>query len=317
MWQNLDLSPKSPGYWKAVREAFELCISLGLYPWPVRYCDQVPESRILLSDAERRAFDAELPRVYADFPQILDEYMNEAWQNGDFAGELQRIGALVACRSAAHDSQKPDAAGPLLDWTNHHTPRGDQQTRKAKEMIDVAILGFDGWAPSGRPPVAGEPPHINKDDWTDPQLCADYYALCDLFGAGGVVHGGYFPDGSNAPLQSCVIPTDPNTLACMDAIATVWRPGNDVPAGTFSQGRYLRGNADNTGDLGINHADRYTDTGENPAGALRSFAMQVGNRQIICPIDRGPKWADAFGTRNGYRVIEQRGRNGNIIIVER
>ena len=317
MWQNLELSPKSPGYWTAVREAFELCISMGLYPWPVRYCDQIPGSRILLSNGERAAYEQHLAQLYADFPWILDEYMNEPWKNGDFAGQLARIGALVATRGSANDTQKPDAPGALLDWTTHHTPRGSEQTRKFKEMADVAILGFPGWDPSGRPPLAGEPPRINQDDWTDPQRCADYYAGCDLFGAGGVIHGGYGPDGSNAPLQSCIIPTDANTLACMDAIADVWRAGNDVPVGTFSQGKYLRGNADNTGPLAINHWDRYTEQGENPAGALRTFAMQVGPRQIIVPVDRGPKWQDSFGMRNDYRLIEVRGRRGNIIIAER
>ncbi len=315
MWWNLNLSPKLPGFYDALKEAIELCTELGIRPWPVRYCDQDPSSGspILLSTSERQDYDNTLPTIYTDI--IIDEMMNEPWQNGNFAGSLSRIRNIIATRGAANDSQLPDAPGAILDFTTHHTPRGHEQTRKAKEMADVALLGWDTWNPSGHPAMAGEPPHVNKDDWTNPQLCADYYALCDLFGAGGVIHGGYAPDGSNAPFQSCEIPTDPNTLACLEAIKAVWIPGNDVPPGTFAEGRYLRGTADNTGDLGINHWDRYTDHGENRKGALRTFAMQVGNRQIIVPVDRGPEWT--LGLRNGYRLIEQRGFNGNIIIVER
>jgi len=317
LWGNLDLSPRRHGYYDALRAVIDLALAYGHRPWLVRYCDQVDGSPVYLNARERAEYDRTLPLIYGDLP--IDEYMNEPWQNGNFAGSLSRIGTLLATRGAANDSQLPSAPGALLDFTTHHTPRGDQQTRKAKELIDVAKLGFEGWPPSMICALAGEPPHINKDEWTDPQLCADYYALCDLYGNGGVIHGGYAPDGSNAPLQSCVIPTDANTLACLDAIATVWRDGNDVPLGTFADGKYLRGTAMNDGDLGIDHYDRYTDFGENPEGSLRTFAMQVGSRQIVAPVDRGPQWAlgTTIGFRHGYRLVEARGRHGNILILDR
>jgi len=313
IWGNLDLSPRRRGYYDALHRAYELLIEHGMYPWGVRYCDQEPGMSVCLSAAERADYETHNRSVLASFPMI-EELMNEAWQNGNFAGTLTPVSTFCT-RSAAPDDRLPDDAGPLLHFTTHHTPRGNEQTRKAKEMIDVAKLGFDHWSPSGMCAAAGEPPHINKDEWTDPQRCADYYALCDLFGNGGVIHGGFGPDGSNAPLQSCIVPTDPNTLACLDAIAEVWREGNDVPLGTFAEGKYLRGTADNTGDLGIDHFDRYTEHGENPKGALRSFAMQVGPRQVIVPVDRGAQWARTL--RNGYRLVEARGYRENVVIVER
>ena len=274
MWGNYNLSPTEVGYFDWLRDALEMVNRRGMWAWPVAYCDQVNGSSILLTQQQRRTYEAMLPQAYKDIA-MLDEDMNEPWQNGDFAGTLPKFGPC-STRGAANDSQMPDAPGALLDWTTHHTPRGSQQTRKFKEMIDVAKLGFTGWTPSGRPPVAGEPPRIDQDDWTDPQRCADYFAGCDLYGAGGVIHGGWGPDGDSTDLQRCRIPTAPNALACLDAIRQVW--ANGIPVGTFADGSYLRGNADNTGELGINHADRYTDTGENPAGALRTFAMQVGGR---------------------------------------
>lgn len=328
IWANYGFTPKEYDY-ADVRAFIEWTNAQGLMVHVVRFCDQNPnddwQRPVVLTPAEQDAHFAGMTQAVAGL-SVWDEYMNEGWQNGiDLVRRLPDLGGFSA-RSSHADNEYPDAPGPMMKWGTIHTPRGFDQSRKVKSLLDVSVLGFGGegnfprkWEPARLPMIAGEPPHIAKDAWENTSYVADYFALAHLYGNGACIHGGWAPDGDRSDFQRCNLPTDPLVLEQMAAIQQTWQA--NIPIDIVQAGRYVRGDINDTGELGIRHRDRY---GDDPlvdpvGGCSRTFAMKIGNRQIIAPIERADKWEDAFaadGLRNGYRLIDRQGYRGNVITVE-
>ena len=308
IWVNTNLTPiGNDRYYAGVRELLTWARSRGLYVQLTALCDQVPGSSVLMTPAQRDAHVRELVAISRDVGNVFFEVSNEDWQNGDVADDWPPsvFEGVLAARSAVRDDQYPDAAGSILQWTAHHTPRDQQWPRKAKELLDVARLGFGGgappfdrvWDPTRKPASATEP--IRIAEGTSPRQHADYFAVAELYGIGGNIHGGFstIDPSHQTDLQNCVFPTNPDHVAFIDQVGVVWRAG--IPATAAATGRYTRGGLN---DVPVHHEDRFTDAGENLRGALRTFCMIEGDKATCVVVDPGRDHPGPVAI-NGWRIV--------------
>lgn len=292
IWDNLFCSPEHWGpdhYYSGIGSLLEWMQGRGIYPWLVGSCDQVDGSRVKFSSTE--ALVAHVSRL-VDIQRTVDtglfEISNEDWKNGLVAKlfPASLFTGLPTIRSAPSPiATSLDEAGPLIDATTSHTARGSEWARKAKDLYDAS-------SDSGRPSLAGEP---DKLDNVSPSSYADYMAVCDLFGSGGIIHGGFrsLDPRHLTDLQNCVAPrVGEYGYEHLARIAETWTLGG-IPDTAASQGRYIRGTDHDDGDLAIHHTDC-------PAAhcTLRTFAMEEPGKQTIVQVDANdmpvttkPGWA--------------------------
>lgn len=295
MWQitNFRSTPESRA---ALPELVQWCYGQGIRPWLVTFCDQTDaHPNVLLSREEQ---DAHAAAVHAlRDGRLLIEEVNEYWQNGGAAlsGRYDLAGIPNACRSTPQDGDDPRACGPLATFTNDHTPRDDQWHRKFKVLLESARLGGETFDATDLAPVAGEPKQINTisrivgDDEWGPRDAADYYAGCELYGSGGIVHDG-------DALKFCRIPTDAFEQRVLEAIRQSW---GVVPAHAFAQGAYSRDDLNQV---------------ISAPGAIKNYAMILGNTAVaVCP---SGQMNAAVGV-DGWRIVDRRGYEGRVAFLER
>lgn len=318
MWWTLNWGPQVElGYYHKLEQFCRWMHGQGLRLEFVLFCDQVAGSSVWMSrDGRTHDADAQTRHVVASLEVLrrhqhtFCELCNEGFKNGgvELTGRYARsvFAGVLTARTSPDDTERPDAPGPILDYTTHHPPRTWDQTRKPKELVDVARLGFDGFRPTMLPAVADEPGKLEE---LSPRQWGQYAALCDLFGAGMTAHGGYRSLGRGlTDLQNCILPLPGQPgYAELQAITEAWRL--PIPIDAASAGDYTRGPFDS---CALQHQDRYTDSGENPAGALRTFGMILGTRQTVVLCDPGP--AHQIVATPGWRVMDVR---GDVVFAER
>lgn len=314
MWWTLGWGPaQQPDYYDQAAAFLAWTASRVLTAQMPIFCDQVDGSTVLLS---RDAQDLHLIRmleVFAAAPAShLPEIVNEDFKNGRLAARYDAalFARVLAARSSAPDDERPDAPGSFLDWTSHHTPRDAEWARKAKELLDIARLGFPGFTATNLPAIATEP--IRIEDAT-PAECADYFALAELFGAGAIIHGGLKSRGHATDLQNCIWPQPGEPGAeHIAAIAEAWK--SEIPAEAAGTWRYTRGGGEAGGGDDGECPIAHTDIDRDPAGgALRTFALIApdGSRACAVLVGRGPQ--HTVTPRDGWRVERVTGHLGNVI----
>src|SRR4030095_9936143 len=142
-----------------------------------------------------------------------------------------------------------------------------------------------GWKSTGQPCIAGEPNRIAEGStlrqWTD------FFAGCDLHGAGGTIHGGNPTDASHASgLQYRVVPTGEALEQCRH-IAALWREA-PIPLNA------------NTGEYSASHLGNAVC---EEAGAIKSYAQLFGHTGTLERVrETGPViW------KNGWRAVARQG----------
>jgi hypothetical protein len=314
MWSltNFDVRVDRDRYYRGLDDLLAWMSSHGLYLHFVAFTDQTSVSPIRLSESEQDEHLRRVIDVCRPHPNVFLEVVNEDWNNGVIAARFPAdwFRGVLSTRSAWLDGQNPSVAGSLLDWTTEHTPRGPgiEWTRKAKHLLETARQGLGDYPPTGKPAVSGEPMGVAEVAQEGrrsnvPREFADYFAVIELFAAGGNIHG----DGEN--LQRCNVP-GPQSQACCEAVRDVWRAG--IPTDAASDGQYTRGGLS---DCPLEHRDRFVDGGEDRGGSLRTFAMLLGSRATAVVVQPGDQW-DARA-RNGWRIVDRRGPQQQIIFLER
>lgn len=266
---------------------------MGLRAWPVAFCDQFDGSPVKLSQAEQ---DAHWVNVQAAFPDDL-EGVNEPSANANANGgyELSArlslpVSGAISFRGCVSDGENPRLAGGLWDSTTLHPPRGAEQGRKpGKVCYEDEVQGAPTWLATGLPARAGEPFRISE---ATERECADAAAAAEIMGSGFVIH-----DVWGNSLQDCVWPTGQQDK--LDAIKAVWDG--------------LNGTAD-FDTVSANYDRDGIVSGPDAGGASRFYTMWRVDRGLGVICYANPATAVA---NNGWRIVERRGYNGNVVLVER
>lgn len=293
IWDSLNLSPRRSDYsYDAIYRLAERAINARIYPWLVAFCDQVPGSGVLLSLTEQDSHMSQMNGIARALDhRSLDEIINEDAKNGNLADNFPDLwfSDLLACRSTPMGDQQPEFGGGYLAWTTAHTPRDAEQTRRFKDLWEVSQNNWEGHTASHRPALAGEPPRI-AEGWPARSV-AQYFAGCDLLGAGGVIHGGAGLAGQASDLQHCVRPTG-DALECCLAVSRVWKSGA-IPS-----------------DANTGMAQTGTEAGcplvFDKDKALRIYSEIQGNRATAVIVE--PKPGFVLQAKDGWtldRIVEQ------------
>jgi hypothetical protein len=273
------------------------CLTRGIRPWIVGFCDQIAGSPILLSDGDRHAHWDVIRSVAG--PRTLIEEWNERFKNDADLAHLDRFshaGLPLSCRSSPDDGNPagPISCGPFATFTDDHTPRDAESSRKFKTLLDTARLAWN----TGLPAFSGEPQAIQL---MSPEDAADYAAGCELMGQGSILHdnGGGVP----GPMQLCKVPTDPKALAAIDASRQSW---GLIPPEFASIGSYSRDDqqAGQPRTFPILRCD----------SALRTYGMTVDTRAVVlCPGGD----VDTATAMPGWRITDRKGYKGRIVFLAR
>ena len=313
MWSVTGFDARRDGYLDGLRAFLTWARARGLYIHLTLFTDQVDGSPVRLAPEAQDRLLRDVLAICREIGSVFLEVSNEDWKNGNLAARFDRslFAGVLSARSAPSEEQFPDGPGPLIDFTAHHTPRDEAWTRQANDLVEVSRLGWTDrqtgreWRPSGRPAVATEPTRILEG--TTAREHADYFAIADLYGAGGTIHGGNRTSTAEheTNLQRCEYPAtdsaaDRAARDTLEAIAAVWRAGIPLDA---NAGHYTRGGLS---DAPLTH---------DPAQALRIFCMLQG-AQATCVIVRGkPGWTPR--PINGWKVSKRGGFEGNVVLLAR
>jgi hypothetical protein len=133
---------------------------------------------------------------------------------------------------------------------------------------------------TGLPCWLGEPFRLSESTARE---CADYYALAELMAGGGVVHDEW------ATLQNCLWP-GANLQEHLAAIRAVW--ASDIRRDLIP--RFYDRDSILTGD------------------GVRHYVLHDGAKGVGVGVG-----ASTVQANNGWRIVDRRGYNGNVLLVER
>jgi hypothetical protein len=304
MWRNILFSPRTvQNYYDKLEDFLVYCSSYGLYVHLVLFCDQTADSPILLTKTEQDYHVSRCADIARSVGNVLIEISNEDFKNGQVSARFDPalFSNIVTTRSAWFAGDDPQSPGTYLDWTTHHLDRDKAEfPRKGKELVDSQKLGLGNYPAAGRPAIAGEP--IRVAEGTTARQHADNAAVCELFGTGVCIHGGYAPDPRHeSDLQRCNIPTGV-ALDCCQAYGDVWRAG--IPTTAASLGAYTRGPFPS---CPLFHTDDW---------ALRTFAMLEGSRSTTVVVSRRDDlWSEIW--QDGWQRDAVTGPHGQIYLGKR
>ncbi len=307
-WENTKFGPKFvQNYYERMKLFLQYAASWGFYVHLVGLCDMKPGNQVYLSFEEQWHHLDKLAQMSREVGNVFFEVSNED-TDPDSGGTAKLFPAdlfsgVLSTRSTWAGDENPQAAGTYLDWVTVHLPRSDDFAAKGKVLYESQRQGLGQYPASGRPSISGEPRRIAEG--TSAAQHADNALVCELMGSGGLIHGGFssLDPGHQSDLQNCRIPSG-LALECCVAVSETWdAAGELIHPEAASRGRYTRGGFS---DCPIEHDDNL---------ALRSYFMEVDGRMYGGAIDRKPGWV--LKPVNGWRVVEQGGYHGNIIVLER
>lgn len=323
LWNNTRYSPITiTDYYTKFLRFLEWMKSHGLYVHVVAFCDQVPTSSVLLSEAQQNDHIRIIVDACRTAGNVLLEVSNEDFKNGHVSARFppETFAGVLSTRSTwyTHSDEDPETPGTWLDWVTVH-PGGDPEWayEGPKILYEAQKGGLGNYPPARRPSLIGEPRRIAEG--TTPRQWADHAFHADNFGAGSLIHGGFhsLPQATHheSDLQNCKIPTG-LALECCEAVRDVWLSGL-INLEAAEKGRYLRGQQDGGGECPIVHKD----IDDGPDGCGRSYFMEVDGVMYGGAIDPGPQNYGAVA-REGWRIEKQGGytkdgRGGNVLELHR
>lgn len=320
IWQNTQYAPKSPADYDAIERALEHARDVhGLYVHLVGLCDQKPSNSVYRPFEEQKAHVQRLLDMAKRTGNVIFEISNEDTDSDSgntahlFPPEM--FEGVWSTRSTWQGDQDPQAPGTWLDWSTYHLPTGDDFACKGKVLYEIQRQGLGEYPAPRIPAIGGESRRIAEG--TNPRQHADQAMVCELFGVGYCLHGGFSSQwpGQDSDMQACSIPTGP-ALECAKAVGVTRRAGLIDPR-CAAEGRYVRGQADGGGECPIVHRDK---TDDPQRGAVRSYFMEWNGHMFGGAVDPGPQWK--LEPREGWRVVQQGGYDvapfgPNVIVLAR
>lgn len=230
------------------------------------------------------------------------EVQNEPYNNGNISARFSKdqFVGLVMARGAALDGWDPRGAGELLDFTTRHPPRNEEFERGFKVLLEDSTLGggspdIPSWRATGQPCLAGEPRRIAEG--SNARQWGDFFAGCDLHGAGGVVHGGNPTDPNHqSGLQYCQVPTGAALDHCRH-IAQLWSEAPIPPEA-------------NIGEYSATHLGNAVC---EEAGAIKSYAQLFGSKGTLLRV----RETEPVRWKNGWREVARTGPDQQVYQIAR
>lgn len=235
---------------------------------------------------------------------------NEPWKNGVNPQLWTAPAGVLACKGAPNldavtagmsDAEAAEILyAPRWGYAEVHSPRDDEWPRKVgKTAWELQhgnprdpVTNWPGFLGYRGPVVENEPKGIGSAPGRTQSAsdCFDAAACGHLLCAGSTIHGDF---GIN-----CEVPTGKD-LQCAEA----WAAGWDAIPADAQLGAYTRGGL---GDCPVDHDD---------SKALRTFAMIQGNRAVVVVVRKA--YAGPPVGRQGWRVVETRGPNHQVALLQR
>jgi len=296
-WGRLD--PRKVGNFGA-----QLHLFLRTLEWHGLYCELtvLADCKIegyILAPAEQHALLMQVGEIAQQHPNVFLEWGNE-WPKNGWAPDV-RAEALpfkvLQCRGSSLDDHAPP--GPPLDYGTFHAGRAGEWPRKMGKQAAEWSWGCGTKPPGGPfgvPFVDDEPQKIVAGKYDNPDDFYAGHALAALFVAGSTIH---YQSGLYAERPTA------KERACVEAAAQAWRDiPPDAPLGAYTRGP--------SSICPLEHADL---TDDPRRGALRTFAMLNGRKAICVAVRPGPDWKPR--PRDQWRIVERKGRLGNVVFLER
>jgi hypothetical protein len=240
--------------------------------------------------ALQQAFLDRIAAVCRYHPHVFLEAGNEPYNNNFDPMNMVPPSGVWLARGAGTDGAPYQ---PPWHYLTDHPPRTDGDwARKAKNILEYTRLGWGGYSAFNIPGVNDEPMGIAEvavpgRRTTDPQMCADFYAVAELFGCGSTIladalsHSGELP-GATAQ-------------ACCEAIAESWA---SIPANALL-GTYKDGGNNN---LPIEHDDAF---------AVRTYGMAFEHEATCVVVGKKSGWTAI--AREGWEIVSVSGYGDNIV----
>ena len=327
VWNNTKYSPKnSELYYVNVNLAAQYARQHGFFLHVVGLCDMKPSNPDVYMNYDQQVDHLEqLVDIGREVGNFLPFEISNEDTDGDSGGTAgffpkSMFDGLIATRSTWFDDenpQLPDQNGnpsEYLSAMSVHTPRGPEFFVKGKVLYESQRQGLGQYPATRLWTVSGEPQRIAEG--TTPRMHADNAAVCELFGGGGLVHGGFrsFDGNHETDLQNCVAPErGSNGDKCILGVSDVWASGLIHPEAA-GRGRYTRGGLE---DCPIVHVDHTVD---GQKGAVRTYCMEYEGKMYTVVCGPMPQWQAQ--PVNGWRITARGGYmgdglGGNILVLER
>lgn len=174
------LPQEHPNYYEQLRPFAEHLAALGFRMEFVIFADR---QNIMPQDVPATAHAQKIYTALEGVPNVLIEWMNEPWKNGDFFAYINRKN-ITSARGSGQDAE---IIKPVLDYITNHSPRDDEWPRKAKNCYEDSEL-------AGVPSVADEPMGLAEIDIPGSRSSSisdfgDYFNVASLLANGGTIHG--------------------------------------------------------------------------------------------------------------------------------
>lgn len=304
-WGNTGFNPvHNQGNYEKLAELDAWINDRGARLFLTCFTDQVDGSSVLMSKAEQDFHHAQCAEALLKRKTSWREWVNEYRKNWKepYPIPLSRsVGAgVVSTISTWYDGHDPQEQGQYLDYLTKHLGGFDEEwSRKSKVGHEAQRQGLGPYPAAGKPCVIGEKPRIAEGAL--PREYADSTALEEMLCSGGCLHGGFGPSrGHDSDLQHCVIPTNPDAIACVDAAASVF---DIIDPHTAANGEYRNGPSNGV----LEHDDNRT---------LRTYVMIEGSKATAVRV-KGRKAGQPAVAVNDWRITDMRGYEDNVVFLER
>jgi hypothetical protein len=333
VWNNTGFGPvHTRNYYETIEGAMEYSRDAGFYVHLTALCDMKPSNpKVYMPYDGGGLTQMSHVRILTEIARRVGNVLPFEISNEDTDGDSGQTAGwfpkelfhdLIATRSTWMGDENPwlpDQDGnPSEELTAEsvHLPRGPEFMVKGKILFECQRQGLGQYPPMGVWTVSGEPQRIAEG--TTPRQHADDHAVCELFGGGGLIHGGFSSlptaHGHETDLQNCVAP-ERGSLGdqCCNAVRDVWQ-AELIHPNAAAYGRYTRGGLP---DCPIRHVDR---TEDPEHGCVRTYAMELDGVMYCVPVDPGPAWKPE--PVNGWHLHEQGGyvedgKGGNVLVLVR
>lgn len=305
-WGNTNFNPLHvPGSYDVLYDLEQRLNIYGARITLTAFTDQVSGSPVLMTPSEREAHFIHCSSIMAISKtgklEVCNEYRKNWPEPYPLPFDRNDFQGVVGAISTWYDGHDPQEMGVNVDFVTKHTGGFDDEwSRKSKVCVEAQTGqggGLGGYPPAWKPCIVGETCRIAEGSL--PHEHEADTAIQEAMGSGGCRHGGFHANIHDSLLQRCIIPTNPQALACIRSASSAFNGIPGYVAGTWTYS--------NAGGGVLLHDDNLM---------LRTYAMKNGNRAYVIRV-KGRKKGMGITTIDDWKVINKHGIDETIVYCER